>query len=97
VLLLHSFNYDFPATTIMSERARRRLLERFPQKLEIEADFLDLARHPDAAHDLHMANFLRAKYAGVHFDAVVVFGPAGVPFILNIVTCRSGRPVVFPT
>jgi PAS domain S-box-containing protein len=96
VLLLHSFNYDFPATTIMSETARRRLLERFPQKLEIEADFLDLARHPDAAHALQMANFLREKYAGVHFDAVVVFGPAGVPFILkHRETVGPGVPVVF--
>jgi PAS domain S-box-containing protein len=83
VLILHSFNYSFPATTLTSEAVRRRLLERSPQGLEIEADFLDLARHPDATHAQRMVNFLREKYAGVRFDAVVVIGPTGVPFILE--------------
>jgi PAS domain S-box-containing protein len=96
VLILHSFNYNFPSTTIMSEAVRKRLLERFPQGLEIEADFLDLARQPDAAHALRMANFLREKYAGVHFDAVVVIGPAGVPFIIeHREVAGLGVPVVF--
>ena len=83
VLILHSFNYTFPATALMSEAVRKRLLERFPQGLEIEADFLDLARNPGEAHAVRMANFLREKYAGVHFDAVVVIGPTGLPFILK--------------
>jgi PAS domain S-box-containing protein len=96
VLILHSFNYNFPSTTIMSEAVRKRLLERFPQGLEIEADFLDLARQPDAAHALRMANFLRQKYAGVHFDAVVVIGPAGLPFILeHREVAGLGVPIIF--
>ena len=89
VLILHSFNYTFPATTIISEAVRKRLLERFPQGLEIEADFLDLARHPDATHALRMANFLREKYANVHFDLVLVIGVSGIPFILAV--SRRGR------
>ena len=36
VLMLHSFNYTFPATTIVSDAIRKRLLERSPQRLEIE-------------------------------------------------------------
>jgi PAS domain S-box-containing protein len=83
VLILHSFNYNFPASTVMSDSVRRRLLEQFPQGLEIEADYLDLARYPDATHAQRMVNFLREKYDGVHFDAVVVIGPKGVPFILE--------------
>ena len=96
VLILHSFNYNFPATTLMSEAVRKRLLERFPQGLEIEADYLDLARNPDATHALRMANFLREKYAGVRFDAVVVIGPTGVPFILEHREVVGSRvPVIF--
>jgi hypothetical protein len=96
VLILHSFNYNFPSATIMSEAIRKRLLERFPQGLEIEADFLDLARQPNAAHALRMANFLREKYAGVHFDAVVVIGPAGLPFILqHREVAGLGVPIIF--
>jgi PAS domain S-box-containing protein len=96
VLILHSFNYTFPATSLMSDAVRKRLLERFPEGLEIEADFLDLARNPDAAHAARMANFLREKYAGVHFDAVVVIGPTGLPFILeHREVVGRGVPVIF--
>lgn len=96
VLILHSFNYSFPATTLMSDAVRKRLLERFPQGLEIEADYLDLARYPDATHALRMVNFLREKYAGVRFDAVVVIGPTGVPFIVeHREVVGLGVPVIF--
>jgi len=96
VLILHAYNYTFPATTLVSEAVRKRLLERSPQRLEIEADFLDLARHPDAAHALRMANFLREKYAGVHFDLVVVIGVSAIPFILQYRdVVGPGVPVVF--
>jgi PAS domain S-box-containing protein len=96
VLILHSFNYSFPATTVMSDSVRRRLLERFPQGLEIEADYLDLARYPDATHASRMVNFLREKYARVNFDAVVVIGPSGVPFILEHREVVGRRvPVIF--
>ena len=96
MLILHAYNYTFPATTLVSEAVRKRLLERSPQRLEIEADFLDLARHPDAAHALRMANFLREKYAGVHFDLVVVIGVSAIPFILQYRdVVGPGVPVVF--
>jgi PAS domain S-box-containing protein len=96
VLILHSFNYTFPATTIISEAIRKRLLERSPQQLEIEAEYLDLARRPDEAHALRMANFLREKYANVHFDLVVVIGFTGIPFIQKYRdVVGPGVPVVF--
>jgi signal transduction histidine kinase/ABC-type uncharacterized transport system substrate-binding protein len=82
VLILHSYNYTFPATAAVSEALRKALAES-PKRLEIEADFLDLARRPDAAHALSMANFLHDKYANVHFDAVVMIGIAGVPFLVK--------------
>lgn len=94
VLILHSYNYTFPATTAVSE-ALRKALEEFPGRLEIEADFLDLARHPDAAHASRMANFLHDKYSGVRFDAVVIIGIVGVPFLLEYRDLIApGAPVV---
>jgi PAS domain S-box-containing protein len=96
VLILHSFNYTFPATTIVSEAIRKQLLERFPQGLEIDAEFLDLAKHPDAAHALRMANFLREKYANVHFDLILVVGVSGIPFIVQYRdVVGPGVPVIF--
>ena len=94
VLILHSYNYTFPSTTAVTE-ALRKGLGRFPGRLEIEADFLDLARRSDAAHALAMANFLREKYANVRFDAVVVVGVAGIPFLLKYRdSIAPGAPVV---
>ena len=43
-----------------------------------------------------MANFLREKYAGVHFDLVVVVGVSGIPFIQKFRdVVGPGVPVVF--
>src|SRR5215468_9220961 len=71
VLMLHAFNYTFPATTMVAEAARKRLLERSPQKIEIDADFLDLARVTDPGHEARTAAFLRDKYAQSPPDVVM--------------------------
>ena len=96
VLMLHAYNYAFPATTVVSEAVRKRLLERSPQRLEIEAEFLDLARHPEPTDALRMAAFLREKYTSVHFDLVLVVGVSAIPFILQYRgVVAPGVPVVF--
>ena len=96
VLILHAHNFTFPATTIISEALRKRLLEQSPRRLEIEGDFLDLARRPEPAHALRMANFLREKYAGVRFDVVVMIGITGAPFLIEYRDMIApGVPVVF--
>jgi len=82
VLILHSYNYTFPAAAAVSEALRKTLAE-FPGRLEIEAEYLDLSRRSDEAHASRMANFLHEKYAATRFDAVVVIGIAGVPFLLK--------------
>jgi signal transduction histidine kinase/ABC-type uncharacterized transport system substrate-binding protein len=95
VLILHSYNYTFPANAAISESLVKEL-GRSPQPLDIEADFLDLARLPDEAHALRMANFLREKYANVRFDAVVVVGIPGMPFLLKYRDrIAPGVPVVW--
>jgi PAS domain S-box-containing protein len=96
VLILHAYNYTFPATTMVSEAARKRLLQNSPQRVEIEADFLDLARLPDDAHALRMANFLHEKYAKLRFDLVLVVGVAAVPFVIKYRGMFApGVPAVF--
>ena len=95
VLILHSYNYTFPANAAISDSLRKEL-GRSSQPLEIEADFLDLARRPDEAHALRTANFLHEKYANVRFDAVVVIGIPGMPFLLKYRDLIApGVPVVW--
>jgi C4-dicarboxylate-specific signal transduction histidine kinase/ABC-type uncharacterized transport system substrate-binding protein len=81
VLILHAFNYTFPATTQIAEGARARLLESSPEPIEIDADFLDLARNPDIAHESATATYLRTKYAQHPPDVVITLGSAALPFI----------------
>ena len=96
VLILHSYNYTFPANSAISDSLRVEL-GRSSQPLEIEADFLDLARRADEAHALRTANFLHEKYANVRFDAVVVIGIPGMPFLLRYRDLIApGVPVVWP-
>lgn len=96
VLVLHSFNQTFPANAIISEAVRQRLLDRSPRYIEIEVEYLDLARRPDEAHAQRMANFLREKYANVHIDLAVVIGFSGIPFIQKYRDVAGpGVPIVF--
>lgn len=83
VLMLHAFNYTFPATTLIADGARKRLLERSPQPLEIDADFLDLARNTDAEYESRVAMFLRLKYGKRPPDVVITLGSAALPFIVR--------------
>ncbi|MGY4480119.1 sensor histidine kinase [Bradyrhizobium sp. USDA 3364] len=83
VLILHAYNYTFPATTIASEAARRQLIEHSSRPIEIEAEFLDLARFPGDANAARTAQFLHDKYHAMRFDLILAIGAGAVPFIIK--------------
>src|SRR6476620_1065812 len=96
VLMLHAFNYTFPATTLIADGARKRLLERSPQPLEIDADFLDLARNTDPEYESRITMFLRAKYEKRPPDVVITLGSVALPFIVrHRDDIAPNAPVVF--
>lgn len=96
ILILHSYNYTFPATSMASDAARKRLLERLPQKIELDAEYLDLARFAEPGHEALMANFLRERYANRRPDVVMVIGGDALPFVIKHRDDFAPRvPVVF--
>jgi PAS domain S-box-containing protein len=96
ILMLHAFNFTFPATTVVAESARKRLLERSPHKIEIDADFLDLARITDPGHEQRTAEFLRQKYARTPPHLVITLGSAALPFVIKHRDAIAPKvPVVF--
>ena len=96
VLMLHAFNYTFPATSLIADAARKRLVERSSTKVEIDADFLDLARVSDPGHAARMASFLRDKYAASPPQVVMTLGSAALPFIIEHREAFAPKvPVVF--
>lgn len=96
VLILYAYNFTFPASTQAAEGARRRLLERSPQKIELDAEYLDLVRFAEPGHEQLMATFLRDRYAHRQPHAVIVIGGDAVPFVLkHRDSFAPGVPVVF--
>jgi signal transduction histidine kinase/ABC-type uncharacterized transport system substrate-binding protein len=88
--MLHAFNYTFPATSVIADSARKRLLEHSPNSIEIDAEFLDLARNTDATHELRAAAFIRDKYGQYPPDLVMTLGSVALPFLIK------HRDLLFP-
>jgi signal transduction histidine kinase len=95
ILLLQPYNYTNPSGTVMADALRRRLLEGSPQKVEIDAEFLDLARASDPEHEPRMAAFLRDRYARAPPDVIIAIGDA-LAFVTRYrATFAPAIPVVF--
>jgi signal transduction histidine kinase len=91
VLILSGYNYTFPAATKVMDGIQKRLRERAPLEIVIDAEFLDLVRVTDPGHALRTANFVREKYAGDPPDAVVVVGGVTLHFVMQY------RDIIAPT
>lgn len=83
ILILYGYNYTLPATAAAAEGIRTRLLERSAHKIELDAEFLDLARFSEPEQELLMASFLRERYARRQPDVVLAMGPDAVSFIIK--------------
>ena len=94
VLMLHAFNYSFPATSVIAEAARKRLVEH-SKSIDIDAEFLDLARNTDDAHSLRMATYIRDKYGKDPPDLVITLGSNALPFVVKHRDILPSVPVVF--
>jgi PAS domain S-box-containing protein len=92
--MLHAFNYSFPATSVIAEAARKRLVQH-SKSVEIDAEFLDLVRNADEAHSLQVATYIRDKYAKHLPDLVITLGSNALPFVVKYRDMLPGVPVVF--
>jgi PAS domain S-box-containing protein len=92
--MLHAFNYSFPATSMIAEAARKRLVEH-SKSIDVDAEFLDLARNADDAHALRMATYIRDKYGKNPPDLVITLGSNALPFVVKYRDILPGVPVIF--
>src|SRR5262245_63672301 len=79
ILILHAYNYTFPSTSVAADGARERLLQRSRQKIELDAEYLDLIRFSEPGHEQLMVNFLRERYAQRRPDVVLVISGEALP------------------
>src|ERR1700741_2961801 len=96
ILILHAYNYTNPSTGAAANGVRERLLQPSPQKIELDAEHLDLARFSEPGHERLMADFLRERYAKRRPDIVLVVGGDALPFVIkHRDSFAPGVPVVF--
>ncbi|WP_144037991.1 hypothetical protein [Bradyrhizobium japonicum] len=96
ILILSAFNYTLPAASQAINGIEARLREAGGQEFAIDAEFLDLFRVTDPAHEMRMAAFVREKYAARPPRAVIVLGSAALQFIMKHPDIVAPQiPVVF--
>ena len=83
MLILSSYNYTFPASTQVIDGLQKRLRERAPKEIAVDAEFLDLVRVADPEHEQRTANFLKEKYARTQPDVVIVVGTPALRFAMK--------------
>jgi signal transduction histidine kinase len=96
VLVLYSTRRD-SEFSMTGESALPRMLDTgLAMNLDYYSEFIDVTRFPDPAYRVAFRDFLRLKYQGVVFDAVVAMQDAAVEFVQGYRdSLFAGTPVVF--
>ncbi|PDT80334.1 HAMP domain-containing sensor histidine kinase [Sinorhizobium sp. BJ1] len=96
VLILYPYDERIPATNIVGEATRTRLLEATSGKIELFSEFLDLSRFPEARHVERMARYLAEKYSDRRPDLVIALGEESTRFIVrNRIAIAPDAKIVF--
>jgi signal transduction histidine kinase/ABC-type uncharacterized transport system substrate-binding protein len=96
ILILQSYNYSFPATSVAAEGLRTRLLEHSRYRFDLDTEYLDLARSTGAESREQLSLFLSSRYANRPLDVLIVVGGEALPFVIeNRDRFAPGVPIVF--
>jgi signal transduction histidine kinase len=81
VLVLYGARRDSQITIAGERELPARLSASIPQGIDYYAEYLDVPRFPQSAYRDAFSEFLRRKYDGHHFDAVVAVGDLAIQFL----------------
>jgi signal transduction histidine kinase len=96
VLLLYPYDDAARFTQIAGAEIRKRFIEEFRTKIDIHADFLDLARFPAETDELRTAHYLAEKYAGKPPDLIMPLGTDAERFAVKYRDIIAPKvPIVF--
>ncbi|XWQ82789.1 hypothetical protein RWA05_28910 (plasmid) [Sinorhizobium meliloti] len=82
VLILYPYDERIPATNIVGEAARTRLVEATSGKVGVFSEFLDLSKFPKKRHVARIARYLAEKYSDGRPDLVIALGEESTRFIV---------------
>jgi hypothetical protein len=85
VLILYPYDERIPATNIVGETARTRLVEATSGKVEVFSEFFDLSRFAKKRHVDRIARYLAEKYSDGRPDLVIALGEESTssPWVRN--------------
>ena len=81
VLVLYSDRIDLPSNIIVDAALRSKLHERFGLGLDFHGEYVESARFPQEQYHLALRDFVRRKYEGRRFDAVIGIARAALLFL----------------
>jgi signal transduction histidine kinase len=81
VLALYSEDTAHPAHKLTDQGIRASFQSNKLFKVQLFTEYLDVSRFGGLSHARAMAYFLRRKYAGMKFDAIITVYPAAVDFL----------------
>ena len=95
VLVVYSARRDAQIVAI-GERELPRILEKGLGELDYYSEYIDQARFPEPAYQEAFRNFLRLKYKGVRFDAIIAIQDAALELVSDPRNkLFPGAPIVF--
>jgi len=96
VLLLYPFDNAHPATANAGAAIQKRLLERSPSKIDIAAEFLDLARFPSQADEARAARYVADKHSTAPPDIIMPLNSEALRFATKYrAIIAPNAPIVF--
>ena len=96
ILLLYPNDTAQPATAIIGEAIRKRLVEQLPLNVGIFSEYLDATRFPGSTHEDLVARYLGEKYARKPLDLVITLGPDALRFMVRHRIAIAPRvPIVY--
>jgi signal transduction histidine kinase len=95
VLVLYSTRRDAQIAINVDRELPRILEDGLTANLDYYSEYLDVGRFPEPAYQPAFRDFLRLKYAGQRFDAVIPVGDASVEFVAAFRDVFPDTPLVF--
>jgi len=96
VLALYATRKGNPATTALDNAVERFVNQHLAEQLDYYADYIDLARFPEAGHQDALRELFRLKYADQQFDLIIASSDAVLEFVTrHRDDLFPGVPIVF--
>jgi signal transduction histidine kinase len=96
VLVIHQLRPDSPLSASMEDVYRRAIGRELGAQLDYYSEFMDVFRFAQPDYQAAFATYLRARYAGYHFDVIIATTTATLNLVRQTLDDVFGNvPVVF--